>query len=66
MWPQLVDLLPMKMRLLHNWYMEQSKEGREMFVACVHDRDCFRGQMTYGLNLKVYGFSTIKTLLTNL
>jgi hypothetical protein len=21
--------------------------------------------MTYGLNLKVYGFSTIKTLLTN-
>jgi hypothetical protein len=37
-------IVPTKMCLLHNWYMEQSKEGREMFAAPVHDSDFFRGE----------------------
>ena len=37
MWPELIDMLPTRMRELHNWYMKYSLERNIMFVAHIKD-----------------------------
>jgi hypothetical protein len=43
MWPELVKLLPMRMRQLHECYMRTSTDGDIMFATWVKDSHLWRG-----------------------
>jgi hypothetical protein len=60
-----VDLSPTKIRVLHKWYLEKSAEGLILFLLDFKIIIFFKGRMVYGVNLKIYGTSTIKTSLTS-
>ena len=42
MWPELIDMLPTRMRELHQWYMKYFK-GHVMFATRIKDRHFHRG-----------------------
>jgi hypothetical protein len=37
MWPELIDMLPMRMHELHQWYMKASAEGYVMLPTRIKD-----------------------------
>jgi len=43
MWLELIDMLPTRMRELHQWYMKLSAEGNVMFATRIQDRHFHRG-----------------------
>jgi hypothetical protein len=43
MWPELLNMLPTRMRELHEWYMRDTVDGDLMFAARVKDRDLHLG-----------------------
>jgi hypothetical protein len=43
MWPELVKMLPMRMRELHKWYLKASADGDIMFAAQVKDSHLHQG-----------------------
>jgi len=43
MWPELLDVLPTRMRELHTWYMKAAADGTIMIAARVKDEDLYRG-----------------------
>ena len=43
MWPELIDMLPVRMRELHQWYMKYSSEGNIMFATRIKDSHFHRG-----------------------
>jgi hypothetical protein len=61
MFPELIDMLPTRMRELHQWYMKACAEGHVMLAARIKDSHFHRGWMTYGSILSIFGFYTIKT-----
>jgi len=38
MWPELFDMLPTRMRELHQWYMKATSKGHVMLAARIQDR----------------------------
>jgi hypothetical protein len=43
MWPELLNMLPTRMRELHEWYIRATSDGDVMFAARVKDCDLHRG-----------------------
>jgi hypothetical protein len=43
MWPELLNMLPMRMRELHEWYMRATADGDVMFIAQVKDSNLHQG-----------------------
>ncbi|RLN07527.1 hypothetical protein C2845_PM11G18360 [Panicum miliaceum] len=43
MWPELVDMLPTRIRELHQWYLKAATDGVYMFVARVKHVDFYHG-----------------------
>ena len=43
MWSELIDMLPTRMRELHQWYMKASTEGYVMLPARIKDIHFHRG-----------------------
>jgi hypothetical protein len=43
MWPELLNMLPMRMRELHEWYMRATADGDIIFAARVKDSYLHRG-----------------------
>ena len=43
MWPELLDMLPMRMCELHRWYMKATSKGDVMIAARIQDRHFHRG-----------------------
>ena len=63
--PEQVRHLPTQMRRLHEWYMESSKEGREILMVAVK-RSISSVKTRYVLSLKNCFSYTIKTPSINL
>ena len=42
-WPKLIDMLPTRMRELHQWYMKYSTEKNIMFATRIKDSHFHRG-----------------------
>ena len=42
-WPELIPMLPIRMRELHRWYMQSSTEGNIIFAARIQDRHFYQG-----------------------
>jgi len=42
-WPELIDMLPTRIRELHQWYMKQPVDEIVMFAARVQDRYLYQG-----------------------
>ena len=43
MWPELIDMLPTRMRELHQWYMKACAEGYVMIAARIKHTHFYRG-----------------------
>ena len=62
MWTELIDMLPTRMRELHQWYMKYTAENNIMFAARIKNSHFHQGWTTYGSNLKICRIYTIKIL----
>jgi hypothetical protein len=58
--------LPTIMRKLHRWYMEASKEGKNLITLGIKDEHYFRGTDEINIDFLNYFSYTIKTPWTNL
>jgi hypothetical protein len=43
MWPELLNMLPMRTRELHEWYIRATADGDVMFAARVKDSNLHQG-----------------------
>lgn len=64
--PDQVNTLPTQMYWYHQWYMEKSSRGREMFRARVRNADYFQGDVLWILHKDVFDLYQLDALEVSL